>query len=432
MSNKLILIPALLFVLSCAGGNGAHTDEADEHAGHVHTSGHTHDGENHNHDDKDHAHDGHDHEGGEHNHDGEDHDHDGHTHGPESDAHEDDEHEGITFNPVMAEKLGFEMSKAVTKPIREVVRTSGQIVPAQGDESVVSASASGIVSFTARRLADGVAVTKGETLMVITSDDMSSDNYPELFRSAKAAYEKAEGDYKRAEELAADNIVSAKELAAVKADYLQAKARMETLSRNIADKGKRIVAPISGYIASLQVREGEYVASGAPLMTVSRNRRMQLRADVAQRDFAELGGISSARFVTPYDGKTHDISSMGGRLLAGGRSTDGGFFVPVTFEFDNDGSLISGAYVDVYLIGGERRDALTVPVGSLVEEQGAYSVFMKIGPDEFEKIYVKPGVSDGVDIEIVAGLEEGAEVVSKGAYYVKLAGVSSAVPAHSH
>lgn len=426
-----MLIPALLFVLSCAGGNGAPAVVADGHAGHLHTEAeHAHGDEDHNHDSHSHEGETHNHEGEDHNHEGED--HDGHTHAPESDAHEDEDHEGIVFNPVMAEKLGFEMSKAVIKPIRDVVRTSGQIVPAQGDESVVSASSSGIVSFTARRLADGVAVTKGETLMVITSDDMSSDNYPELYRSAKAAYEKAEGDYKRAEELAVDNIVSAKELAAVKADYLQAKARVETLSRNIAAKGRRIVAPISGYIASVQVREGEYVASGAPLMTVSRNRRLQLRADVAQRAFAELGGVSSARFVTPYDGKTHDISSMGGRLLAGGRSTDGGFFVPVTFEFDNDGSLISGAYVDVYLIGGERRDALTVPVGSLVEEQGAYSVFVKIGPDEFEKIYVKPGVSDGVDIEIVAGLEEGAEVVSKGAYYVKLAGVSSAVPAHSH
>lgn len=428
MSKRLMLIPALLFVLSCASGNGT---GAHDHAGHEHTHTAGHEDHDHEHGEDGHDHDGHTHDGEAHNHD-EDHDHDGHSHGPAGDTHEDGDHKGITFNPVMAEKLGFEMSKAVTKPIREVVRTSGQIVPAQGDESVVSASASGIVSFTARRLADGVAVTKGETLMVITSDDMSSDNYPELYRSAKAAYEKAEGDYKRAEELAADNIVSAKELAAIKADYMQAKAHMETLSRNIAAKGKRIVAPIGGYIASLQVREGEYVASGAPLMTVSRNRRLQLRADVAGRDFAKLGDVSSARFVTPYDGKTHDVSVMGGRLLAGGRSTDGGFFVPVTFEFDNDGSLIPGSYVDVYLTGSEKRDALTVPVGSLVEEQGAYSVFIKIGPEEFEKIYVKPGVSDGVDVEIVAGLEEGAEVVSKGAYYVKLAGVSSSVPAHSH
>ena len=59
-------------------------------------------------------------------------------------------------------------------------------------------------------------------------------------------------------------------------------------------------------------------------------------------------------------------------------------------------------------------------------------MFIKIGPEEFEKIYVKPGVSDGMDVEITAGLEEGAEVVSKGAYYVKLAGVSSSVPAHNH
>ncbi len=423
-----MLIPAFLFVLSCAGSGNSHPEEAHDHAGHEHTHAeHDHTGTDHDHTDG-HDHESHDHTADSHDHSGEGHDHD-HTAGAD-DEHTD--HKSIAFNPAMAEKLGFEMAEATVKPISGVVRTSGRIIPAQDDETIVSASASGIVSFTARRLADGVAVSKGETLMAITSDDMSSENYPELYRAARAAYEKAEGDYKRAEELATDNIVSAKELAAAKAEYQQAEARMETLSRNITAKGKRVVAPIGGYIASVQVREGEYVAAGAPLMTVSRNRRLRLRADVAQRDFAELGGVSSARFVTPYDGKTHDISAIGGRLLAGGRSTDGGFFIPVTFEFDNDGNIIPGAYVDVYLTGQERRDALTVPASSLIEEQGTYSVFIKTGPDEFEKIYVIPGVSDGIDVEIIAGLEEGAEVVSKGAYYVKLAGVSSSVPAHSH
>ena len=404
-----MLIPALLFMLSCASCNGASDNGAHGNADHEHTHAH------------DHAHD----------HDAESHDHaDDHDH---SHSHTDGtEHKGIPFNPVMAEKLGFEITEAAVRPISDVVRTSGRIVPAQGDEAVVSASTSGIVSFTARHLADGVAVTKGETLMVITSDDMSSDNYPELYRSAKAAYDKAEGDYKRAEELAGDNIVSAKELAAIKAEYLQAKMRMETLARNITAKGKRVVAPIGGYVASIKVREGEYVAAGAPLMTVSRNRRLQLRVDVAQRDFAEIGGAMSACFVTPYDGTTHDLSAMGGRLLAGGRSTDGGFFVPVTFEFDNDGGLICGSYVDVYLRGAEKRDALTVPLGALIEEQGIYSLFIKTGPDEFEKVYVKTGVNDGVNVEITAGIEEGAYVVSKGAYYVKLASVANAIPAHMH
>ena len=45
---------------------------------------------------------------------------------------------------------------------------------------------------------------------------------------------------------------------------------------------------------------------------------------------------------------------------------------------------------------------------------------------------VKLGESNGIRTEIVSGLKPGDNVVTKGAYNVKLASASNIIPAHTH
>ena len=45
---------------------------------------------------------------------------------------------------------------------------------------------------------------------------------------------------------------------------------------------------------------------------------------------------------------------------------------------------------------------------------------------------VKTGMSNGINIEILSGIDPGMEIVTKGAVIVKLAANSGAVPGHSH
>jgi multidrug efflux pump subunit AcrA (membrane-fusion protein) len=42
------------------------------------------------------------------------------------------------------------------------------------------------------------------------------------------------------------------------------------------------------------------------------------------------------------------------------------------------------------------------------------------------------GVDNGNEVQILSGLKEGDRVVTKGAYQVKLASASNAIPAHNH
>lgn len=67
-----------------------------------------------------------------------------------------------------------------------------------------------------------------------------------------------------------------------------------------------------------------------------------------------------------------------------------------------------------------------------VEEQGLYFVYLQLDEEGYKKQEVTLGASNGKKVQILTGLKAGDRVVTKGAYQVKLASASNAIPAHSH
>ncbi|HLW51015.1 MAG TPA: hypothetical protein VKZ78_08575, partial [Sphingobacteriaceae bacterium] len=102
----------------------------------------------------------------------------------------------------------------------------------------------------------------------------------------------------------------------------------------------------------------------------------------------------------------------------------------VYFEFDNTGHLLAGSYVEVYL-KTRTVEALTIPLEALIEEQGNYAVYIQEANELYRKQAVQIGANDGSRVVITGGLEPETIIVSKGAYYLKLASMSSAIP-HGH
>lgn len=365
--------------------------------------------------------------------DGHDHGAEGHDHAAETAGNDHIDEPGvITLGEEQASALGLTYEKATAGPFASVVRTGGVIEAAPGDRSTVTATASGIVSFGGRRLTEGSKVAKGSSLIVLGSSGMTEGNYPQQLADARAELAKAEADYARAESLSGNKVVSGAEHDVAKLAVEVARRKVSVLSDNATKGGKSIIAPQGGYIATLLVGEGDYVAAGQSLATITANRNLVLRADVPQRYLHEAGDIGTANFTTPYDGKTHDLSELGGRLIGSGRAVAAGSpTLPVRFEFENRGNLTPGSVVEVFLKGSPRENIITVPVSALTEEQGAHYVYIRMSPGHYMKRPVKTGATDGVRIEIVSGLAPGEEVVSEGAYYVRLAGMSTAIP-HGH
>jgi RND family efflux transporter MFP subunit len=188
---------------------------------------------------------------------------------------------------------------------------------------------------------------------------------------------------------------------------------------------------MGGYVKNLLVKEGDYVSVGQPLATVTQNNRLFLRADVSERYYKYLNNISSANFKTPYDNHVYELEALNGKLLSYGKSA-GSFYVPVTFSFDNKGDIIPGSFVEIYLLSKQMDDALVLPIEALTEEQGLYFIYIQKCEESYKKQEVKLGASNGKEVQILSGVQPGDKVVVKGAYHVKLASASNALPAHSH
>lgn len=389
-----------------------------------------------------HDHEGHDHEtevAHDHDHEGHNHDHEGHDHASEGAGHEVHNHatealaashsDEIILTPEKAKAAGVASEIIQPKPFRQVIVTSGQVQAAQGDESVVVANVAGVVSFP-RPVTDGMSIGKGASILNISAENMP-DGDP--VKRARIAYETAKQEYGRAARLVESQIVSQKEFNTIKENYENARLAYEAIAKNQTKTGVSITAPLGGYIKNTLVQEGDYVTVGQPLVSITQNRRLFLRADVSEKYYGYLHGIQSANFKTPYNNKVYELSELKGRLLSYGKASGGtSFYVPVTFEFDNKGNVIPGSYVEVYLLSGEMPDVLALPVSALTEEQGAYFIYLQLDEEGYKKQEVTLGANNGKEVQILTGLKAGDRVVTKGAYQVKLASASNAIPAHSH
>lgn len=399
----------------CAG----HSTEVEHDHDHEHEEAAVHD----------HEHEGHDHEQEEADHDHE-HEKAGHDH------EHDHEHEAaanpgeVVFKEANAKAVGLQTITVTPGAFTQVIRTSGQVLAAQGEESVMVATVPGVVSFGSVPFTDGTAVRKGQAVLSIASNGLSEGD---VAVRAKAAYEAAKLEFERMEALVADRIVSAKEFEQAKLNYANAKAAYEAVADKQTAKGVAVVAPLNGYLKNIQVKEGDYVSVGQPLATIAQSNRLMLRADVSERYYSSLPMVQSAHFKTPYDEQVYRLADLRGRLLSYGRASGGdAFFVPVTFEFDNKGAILPGSFVEVYLLTKPLEQVISVPVESLIEEQGLYSVYVRLDADCYRKQPVTLGANNGVEVQILSGLHGGEAVVTKGAHQVKLASASNAIPAHSH
>lgn len=355
---------------------------------------------------------------------------DGHNHKEEKNSGEEHSDE-IVFTRQQADAIGLEVYNVEPSIFSQVIKTSGQIQSAQGDEATIVAITNGIVSFPARSIIEGAPVGTGTTIVTISARNLYEGD---PVAKAKITYETALKEFKRAEGLVKDKIISEKEFEQSRLKYENARTAYEAQATNVTASGVKVTTPISGYIKNRLVNQGEFVSVGQPIATVSKNRRLQLRADVSENYFNELGKIRNANFVVSYNNKAYRLADLNGRLLSFGKAADEtSFYIPVTFEFDNIGDFIPGSYVEVYLLATPQNNVISIPVSALTEEQGIYFVYLQIGEEEFLKREIAIGESDGKNVRVLSGLSTGDKVVIKGAYQVKLASNSSVLPeGHSH
>ena len=289
-------------------------------------------------------------------------------------------HAGEIVLPVEKAKAAGVVAEVI-KPgdFQTVIQTSGSLQSASGDEASVVATMSGIVRMV-RAMPEGARVGRGQALFSISSEHMQDGDPADR---AGVAYATAKREYERAQKLVKDKIISEKEFNSIKENYDMARIAQKALAASKGKSGVAVTAPITGYVKECLVKNGDYVAAGQPMMSLTRNRKLYLVADVPGR-------------------------------------------------FDTTAGLLPGMAVTVYLVTGTRSGVISVPESALTEEEGAKYVYVRTDAECYEKREVRTGASDGARREILSGIKPGETVVTKGAIEVKLASATNAIPPHTH
>lgn len=373
-------------------------------------------------------------------HSGDAHDHESHGDAHEKEVHEHenkDAHEGhegeIIFSQAQAKAVGLTTETVKVGPFNDVIKVSGQIMASSLGEHTVVASSSGIVTLMPAATTEGNRINSGQTIASISSRNLQDGDPTER---ARIDYETALREYNRSKTLASQKIISQKEMELVEQRFRTAKANYEGIAKTVTDRGVSVKAGMSGYVKNISVTQGDYVSMGQPIMTITQTRRLMLRADMPQQRYGQLKTVSTANFRPASDNKIYRLKDLNGKLLSYGKTAQQtGPYITVTFEFDNVGDLMAGTYADVYLIGSERQGVISIPKTSLTEEQGIYHVYTKVKgeKDAYLKREVTIGQDNGQRVEIISGLHNGDEVVTKGTYQIKLASIQTTIPhGHSH
>ena len=337
----------------------------------------------------------------------------------------------INFPVDQQKKIDFEVVEVVTEPLYQVIRTSAQIVPSQESEKILTATTSGIVTFESKDIVHGLDVKSGQVLFSIANDNMADDNLSTRREEVEVEYEKAKLDYERKQALAEDKIISESELLDAKAEYLKAKKHYDNMLKNYPEGKTLHRATISGSIGEVLVPNNSYVEAGQAIMTLTQNDKLYLRADLQSKYYPVLKDIKTANIKT-NEGIVYTLNELGGRLLSYGKTTDvNNPLIPVTFEVKNNGNLIPGSFVEIFITAESDKMGVMLPNSAIVEEMGIYCVFVQTCVEDFEKRIITKGVTDGSKTQILKGVAAGERVVSKGAVNVKLAQGSAALDPHA-
>ena len=297
------------------------------------------------------------------------------------------------------EAVPVEVAKAARRTIAASYMGTAPL-EARGEAQVV-AKTSGIALAV---LADvGQQVRAGQVLVRIDRDRATLQ-----VAQSEAQVRKLEANYRRATQLAAQQLVSANDVDQLRYDLENARAAYR-LARLELSYGA-VTAPISGVVAARNIKPGNLVQINTPIFTIVDNSRLEATLNAPEREIEVLkAGQAVQLAVDALPGKTFE-----GRIDRVSPVVDSGSGTfRVVCAFDGGGELQPGMFGRIRINYDQRADALAIPRTALLDDGSAPAVFTVRG-GKAVRTELKLGYIDGEWVEVRDGLREGDPVVVAG------------------
>jgi len=308
---------------------------------------------------------------------------------------------GVAVSARVRQSLGIRTAAAEVTELRQDMQAVGYVLADERRMARAEVRASGWIEKLHVR-AVNEPVRAGQTLAEIYS--------PELHA--------AQEEYLLARRMAKEN-------AADEPLARAARRRLQALGVSDSDIGKTetsgeasrrisLLAPISGVVSELTVREGAMVQAGTPAFTLTDLSSVWISVEVpeAQASVLRQGQKADASIQT-LPGKTFEgrIDYIYPDLNPQTRT------VKARIALVNPGLVLKPGMFAQVSLGAVARKALTVPTEAVIQT-GTRSVVIVADGERFQPATVKTGARTDGHIEILSGLKAGERVVTSGQFLI--------------
>jgi cobalt-zinc-cadmium efflux system membrane fusion protein len=277
----------------------------------------------------------------------------------------------------------------------------------------------------------GEAVSVGQPLLTINSPDYSQ--LRSAYIKARDAFQLAEKNYTRAQDLFAHNAIAERDLQQAESARTQAQADRESSSdalkvlgfadpeslvKNPPSPQIPLRAPVAGEVVERLVGPGQLLQAGATqCFTISDTSSVWVLVNVYQSDLASVHiGDAVEIHTDSYPEAFHGRISYISPAMDQNTRT-----LQARIVTDNPGrKLKNNMYVTALVQAGAIPDALLVPDSAVLHDtENQPFVYVQAGSNQFARRLVTLGESNAGHTQIKSGLKEGEHVVGDGSLFLQ-------------
>jgi cobalt-zinc-cadmium efflux system membrane fusion protein len=341
----------------------------------------------------------------------------------------DDPARGVTLASDVGATIGLAVEEVQPRTFTLAVTAPGKVRANQDRIAFVGPIIEGRISDVF--VSWGDRVERGQVLAYLESVDVGEAKAA-YFRS-RAELRVAEANLERKRRLFDEQIIPRKDLLEAEAEYTSAQAEADAAEKalhvigfteeEVAGFSERhdltaimpIVAPISGTIVARQAVIGALADPSVQLFTIMNLSTLWVDAEVYEKDLDKVQPgqrVEISVIAYPDEGFSGRVTYIGDTVDDERRTA-----VVRTVVENPGGKLKPGMFATVRIITAEKRDAIILPDGAVLRENGKSLVVTEEG-GRYRLREVQLGSGGDGMTEIVAGLNLGERVVTSGHYQI--------------
>jgi membrane fusion protein, copper/silver efflux system len=315
----------------------------------------------------------------------------------------------INIDPARQQLIGLRTAAATRGQVGGSWRTVGRVAVDETRIAHVNVKVSGFMEHVHADFI-GKTVKKGDPLFSIYSPELLSAQ--EEYLLALRTRDRLRSTHSQGSD--GDDLVSAARRKLELWDVPEAElAKVERTGK--PTKELMFYAPASGVVTKKDVVPGMRVNAGDMPFEIVDLSRVWLQADVYESELRHVKiGMPATLTLKAYPNRVFKGRVVFIDPLLDPKTRT----VNVRLEFANGGGELKPEMFGEVVLQGESREGLRVPADAVIDSGTKNVVFVSLGEGKFQPREVQLGDSDGQNIEIVSGVADGEQVVTRANFLI--------------